>query len=211
MNDPEMIASSDTLRGNRVPPGQTAVRSIDKQTGKLKWPVLHAGTVPYIDPEHWSLSLFGLVENPLKIAWNEFQALPKNRVKCDIHCVTQWSRLDNVFEGPTVRTVLELVQLSPKATHVLVHAHGPARDHWTTNLPLSYFADEDCLFATHHDGEPLTPEHGGPVRLVVPKLYFWKSAKWVMGVEFLSKDMAGFWEEGGYHMRGDPWLEERYS
>lgn len=204
------IVSSDVLREQRLPPGQVSV-STDRLTGRPKWPVLHAGGVPQIDTSTWTLRLHGLVEEEVILDWDRFTRLPRHRVRCDIHCVTRWSRLDNVFEGPLVRTVLQHVRLKPDVSHVLVHAHSVDTGPWSTNLPLDAFADEDCLFATHHDGEPLSAEHGGPVRLVVPKLYFWKSAKWVQSVEFLRKDKPGFWERNGYHRLGDPWREQRYA
>ena len=181
----------------RLPPGQVETR---------KWPVLHAGRVPDVDLSRWRLSVSGLVERPLSLPWNELWALPRQETACDIHCVTRWSRFDNIFGGVPVRAVLVLAGVRPAARYVLVHAeHG-----FTTNLPLSDFDRDANLFAFTHNGEPLTPEHGGPVRLLVPHLYFWKSAKWVTGFELLAEDRAGFWEEGGYHMRGDPWLEERF-
>lgn len=183
--------------GARLPPGQVETR---------KWPVLHAGRVPDVDLGRWRFTLTGLVERPLSLSWSELIALPHQETACDIHCVTRWSRFDNVFEGVPVRTVLTLAGVRPEARYALVRAeHG-----FTTNLPLADLDREANLLALRHGGEPLTPEHGGPVRLLVPHLYFWKSAKWVTGVELLAEDRAGFWEEGGYHMRGDPWQEERY-
>ncbi len=183
--------------GHRLPPGQVATR---------KWPVLHAGRVPDVDLDRWRLAITGLVDRPRTLTWAEVLALPRQETVCDIHCVTRWSRLDNVFGGIPVRAVLALAGVRPSARYALVHAaHG-----YTTNLPLADLDREANLLALSHGGEPLTPEHGGPVRLLVPHLYFWKSAKWVTGLELLAEDRAGFWEEGGYHMRGDPWGEERY-
>ena len=182
---------------SRLPPGQVETR---------KWPVLHAGRVPEVDLSRWRLSVTGLVERPLSLTWDELSALPRQETACDIHCVTRWSRFDNTFGGVPVRAVLALAGVRPGARYVLVHAeHG-----FTTNLPLPDFDREANLLALTHNGEPLTPEHGGPVRLLVPHLYFWKSAKWVTGFEMLADDQAGFWEESGYHMRGDPWHEERF-
>jgi DMSO/TMAO reductase YedYZ molybdopterin-dependent catalytic subunit len=182
---------------DRLPPGQVETR---------KWPVLHAGRVPDVDLSRWRLAVTGLVERPLSLTWNELGDLPRQETACDIHCVTRWSRFDNVFGGVPVRAVLSLAAVQPGARYVLVHAeHG-----FTTNLPLADLDREANLLALTHNGEPLTPEHGGPVRLLVPHLYFWKSAKWVTGLELLAEDRAGFWEEGGYHMRGDPWSEERF-
>ena len=181
----------------RLPSGQIETR---------KWPVLHAGRVPDVDLDRWRLAVTGLVERPLELSWNELLSLPRQETLCDIHCVTRWSRFDNVFGGVPVQSVLKLAGVLPEARYVLVHAeHG-----FTTNLPLADLDQEANLLALTHGGEPLTPEHGGPVRLLVPHLYFWKSAKWVTGLELLAEDRAGFWEEGGYHMRGDPWSEERF-
>ena len=181
----------------RLPPGQVETR---------KWPVLHAGRVPDVDLERWRLAVTGMVERELSLTWNELLSLPRQDTLCDIHCVTRWSRFDNVFGGVPVQSVLKLAGVLPDARYVLVHAeHG-----FTTNLPLADLDREANLLALTHGGEPLTPEHGGPVRLLVPHLYFWKSAKWVTGLELLAEDQAGFWEEGGYHMRGDPWSEERF-
>jgi DMSO/TMAO reductase YedYZ molybdopterin-dependent catalytic subunit len=189
----DVIVSPDTRRANRIPPGQTRTR---------KWPVLDAHGTPRVALEAWEFEAGGLVERPLKWSLDEFMQLPPVRVYADFHCVTRWSRLDNVWGGVSTRTVAEMVGIHPEAKFVSVSAH----DHgWTTNLPLEYFLAEDSLFAWSHEGQPIPAEHGGPVRLVVPRLYAWKSAKWVKGVEFLREDRAGFWEEGGYHMRGVPW------
>ncbi len=193
------ITSPDTLRPRRIPPGQSETK---------KWPVLHYGQVPRVNLDTWSFAIRGLVQKPLRLSWPEFRALPWIDVHCDIHCVTRWSRLNNTFSGPSTRTVLEQAgPLDPAAKFVLIHCEQG----FTTNLPLSEFLDTDCLFAIEHDHQPLTPDHGYPVRLVVPKLYFWKSAKWVRGIELLPEDAPGFWEQNGYHMHGNPWTEERYS
>jgi DMSO/TMAO reductase YedYZ molybdopterin-dependent catalytic subunit len=151
--------------------------------------------------------VWGEVEAPFEIGWDELARLPHEDVLCDIHCVTRWSRFDNVFEGVPVNALLARANLRPSASHVLVHG---APD-YTTNLPLADLDRPGNLLALRHNGEPLTPEHGGPVRLLVPHLYLWKSAKWVSGFEILDQDEAGFWEQNGYHMRGDPWTEERYG
>lgn len=191
------IVSPDMKRSERVPPGQF-------ETGK--WPVLHHGPVPRVDLAKWDFRVWGLVETPATWNWRDFTALPRVEVESDFHCVTTWSRLDNLWEGVPVSEILGRVKPRPEAKFVLVHAENG----FTTNLPFSDFAQDDVLVAFKHDGNDLTPEHGGPARLVVPRLYAWKSAKWVRGLEFLAEDRAGFWEEGGYHMRGDPWAEERY-
>ena len=182
----------------RVPPGQVVT---------TKWPVLHYSHVPKIDTARWTLRVFGEVEKTVVLDWNMFNALGITDVRCDMHCVTAWSRLDNRFRGIPVRAVLALAGVKPNATHALIHA---APD-YTTNLPLADLDRDENLFATHFEGEPLSAEHGGPVRLLVPHLYLWKSAKWVTGVELMEGDEPGFWEDNGYHMRGDPWKEERYG
>jgi DMSO/TMAO reductase YedYZ molybdopterin-dependent catalytic subunit len=182
----------------RLPPGQIETR---------KWPVLHYGVVPRVDLERWRFSIQGAVERPLTLSWSELLALPRQQTVCDIHCVTRWSRFDNVFEGISVQSLLQRAGPRPDARYVLVHAEQG----FTTNLPLSDLDRPPNLLALSHGGEPLTPEHGGPVRLLVPHLYFWKSAKWVTGFELLEEDYPGFWEQNGYHMRGDPWAEERYG
>jgi DMSO/TMAO reductase YedYZ molybdopterin-dependent catalytic subunit len=198
MTDPNIIISPDTLRAERVPPGQSVTQN---------WPVLHDGAVPLIDPTRWRFSISGLVAEPRELDWAAFRALPQVRVYSDIHCVTTWSKLDNLWEGVSSGILKDLVAVAPEAKFALVHA---APD-FTANLPLEDFFASDVLFALRYNHEPISPEHGGPVRLIVPRLYFWKSAKWVTGVEFLAKDKAGFWEARGYHMHGDPWTEERYS
>jgi DMSO/TMAO reductase YedYZ molybdopterin-dependent catalytic subunit len=187
-----------TPDGPRLPPGQVVTR---------KWPVLHYGTVPRVDLATWRFTVGGLVEQPFAITWQELQALPRRETACDIHCVTRWSRYDNVFEGVPVQLLLQRARVKPEAHYALVHAEQG----YTTNLPLNDLDRPENLLAFSHGGEPLAPEHGGPVRLLVPHLYFWKSAKWVRGIECLKEDEPGFWEQNGYHMRGDPWREERYG
>jgi DMSO/TMAO reductase YedYZ molybdopterin-dependent catalytic subunit len=197
MKTPPDVISTDTTRPRRIPPGQVETR---------RWPVLHAGATPRVDPASWDLKFFGLVEEPKTWSWDEFRALPRATVLADMHCVTHWSRLDNTWEGVLVRDAMAHVRLKPEARFVLVHAeHG-----FATNLPLADFLGADCLFAWGHDGRPLEPDHGWPLRLVVPRLYAWKSAKWVRGVQFLADDEPGFWEQNGYHNHGDPWTEQRY-
>lgn len=183
---------------SRVPPGQHHTQ---------KWPVLHYGSVPPETARSWTVRVHGAVETPRTFEWADLMALPQREILCDIHCVTSWSRLDNRFAGIPVRELAERVSPSPAATHAMVHA----TEGWSTNLPLDDLLREEVLLAHSHDGEPLPPEHGGPLRLVVPHLYFWKSAKWVTGIEFLESDEPGFWERNGYHMRGDPWREERFA
>ena len=182
----------------RLPPGQSVTQ---------KWPVLHYGGIPRIDLATWVFTVEGDVETPRRWTWEEFGTLPRTRVPCDIHCVTAWSRYDNVFEGVSVREVLDRARPRPGASFVMVHSYGG----YTTNLRLDDLARDDNVFAFTHDGRPLAAEHGGPCRLVVPHLYFWKSAKWVRGLELLREERPGFWEQNGYNIRGDPWKEERYS
>jgi DMSO/TMAO reductase YedYZ molybdopterin-dependent catalytic subunit len=182
----------------RLPPGQSLT---------LKWPVLHYGDVPRFDPKTWDFHISGLVEKPLRLTWDEFNALPKIRVTSDFHCVTRWSRFDNTWEGVAFREVMNRVKLLPRAGFVLVHAEQG----YTANVPLPDLDRENVLFATHHDGQPLPPEHGYPLRLIVPHLYAWKSVKWVRGIEFLDHDAPGFWEQNGYHIYGDPFKEQRFD
>ncbi|HET7441414.1 MAG TPA: sulfite oxidase-like oxidoreductase [Terriglobales bacterium] len=181
-----------------LPPGQSLT---------LKWPVLHYGSVPAFDPRTWDFRIYGLVETPLRFTWDEFNALPKITRTSDFHCVTRWSRFDNRWEGVAFRELLRRVKPKPDAAYVLVHAEQG----FTANVPLADLDREEVLLATHHDGVPLTPEHGYPLRLIVPHLYAWKSVKWVRGLEFLEHDVPGFWEQNGYHMYGDPWKEQRFS
>jgi DMSO/TMAO reductase YedYZ molybdopterin-dependent catalytic subunit len=182
----------------RLPPGQSLT---------LKWPVLHYGSVPRFDPETWDFRVYGLVEHALKLTWTEFNSLPKVWTMSDFHCVTRWSRFDNRWDGVALQDVLRRVQPIPQASHVLVHAEQG----FTANVPLVDLDRPEVLLATHHDGEPLPADHGYPLRLIVPHLYAWKSVKWVRALEFLDHDVAGFWEQNGYHMYGDPWKEQRYS
>ncbi len=184
--------------GSRLPPGQYETQ---------KWPVLHYGGIPRIELATWEFFVAGEVEAPRRWTWEEFTRLPRATVRCDIHCVTAWSRFNNTFEGVAAAEVLRQVRVRPEATFVMVESFGG----YMTNLPVAALLGDDVVFAFTHDGQPLTPEHGGPCRLVVPKLYFWKSAKWVRGLTLLREDRPGFWEQNGYHMRGDPWKEERYS
>jgi DMSO/TMAO reductase YedYZ molybdopterin-dependent catalytic subunit len=182
----------------RLPPGQSLT---------LKWPVLHYGSVPRFDPATWDFRVSGLVEAPGRFTWDDFNRLPRSEVLADFHCVTRWSRFDNHWQGVLARDLLGPVQPQPSARFALLHAEQG----FTANLPLEDLLRPTSIFATHHDGQPLFPEHGYPLRLVVPHLYAWKSVKWVRGVELLDQDAAGFWERNGYHMYGDPFREQRYS
>lgn len=198
-NNAERKLLEEAMReGERLPPGQVAT---------LKWPVLHYGTVPAFDPRRWDFRVWGLVENPLRLGWEGFQALPHVEVVADMHCVTRWSRFDNRWGGVLAREVIERARPKLDAHYVLVHAEQG----YTANVPLEELLKPNVLFAHSHDGQPLTPEHGHPLRLVVPYLYAWKSVKWVRGLEFLPRDVPGFWEQNGYHIYGDPWKEERYD
>jgi DMSO/TMAO reductase YedYZ molybdopterin-dependent catalytic subunit len=181
----------------RIPPGQYNTE---------RFPVLHAGSVPETDLADWSFSIEGLVSTPVNLTYDDILAMPAVRRTFDIHCVTKWSKLDTEWEGVAVHEVMGTVELAPSASHVLVIAEQG----FTANLPLEDFLAEDNLFAYRYDGEALEPDHGWPLRLVVPHLYFWKSVKWVRGLRFLDHDEPGFWERNGYHMYGDPWREQRF-
>ena len=198
VNDKNIIKSPDTERAERVPPGQKLTE---------RWPALHYGSVPQINVSQWTFRIFGLVEKERQLNYKEFTALPQVKVFSDIHCVTGWSKLDNLWEGVSSDEIRKLVNILPEAKFVMVHGAGG----FTTNLHLNDFFQPDVLFALKHNGETISADHGYPLRLVVPRLYFWKSAKWVTGVEFMAKDKRGFWESGGYHNHGDPWKEERYG
>jgi DMSO/TMAO reductase YedYZ molybdopterin-dependent catalytic subunit len=182
----------------RIPPGQYLVE---------KFPVLSYGPTPKFDAAKWDFRVFGRVEEELRLSLDEFRRLPASVQIADFHCVTTWSRLDNVWEGVRTADLVKLVKPMPDARFVIVHCDGG----YTTNLPLSEFLDRDVMLAWRHDGHDLEPDHGWPLRLVVPKLYGWKSAKWVRAIEFLPHDRRGFWEVRGYHNHADPWTEERYS
>lgn len=182
----------------RVPPGQYVTE---------KWPVLHYGSVPRTDLAGWEFSVSGKVEEPFTFSWDEFLAMPRKSLHTDIHCVTRWSRLDADFEGVPIQHILERARVMPAARFVVEHCEQG----YTTNLPIDILDDDDVIMADRADGQPLTPEHGGPLRLVVPKRYFWKSGKWLRGLEFRETDQPGFWERYGYHNDADPWKEERFS
>jgi DMSO/TMAO reductase YedYZ molybdopterin-dependent catalytic subunit len=195
-------AKSDTASQDegrvRLPPGQVATE---------KWPVLTYGETPQIETKDWRFRAWGLVEQEKILTWDDLLALPAARIICDMHCVTRWSKFDNEFEGAKVRDLLASLNVKPEARYVMVHGYGG----YTTNVPIADLMDDDVLLAYKYDGKPLEADHGGPCRLLVPKLYLWKSAKWVNGLEFIEKDKPGFWERAGYHMYGDPWKEERHG
>ena len=192
------MKQADPALADRLPPGQTLT---------AKWPVLTYGRTPRVDLKRWTFQCFGHVEREMSWTWEQFLALPRIRHTSDVHCVTRWSRFDNRWEGVSVREILNQVRPASAARYVLIHADPD----YTTNLALADLLDDDVLLALKHDERDLEPDHGGPCRLVVPKLYFWKSAKWVRAFEFLDVNPPGFWEQNGYHMHADPWQEERYS
>lgn len=193
-----LTGRSARAEAERLPPGQHLVTN---------WPVLDLGRQPDVRPDRWRLRVDGLVERPLTLDWPAFLALPQATRTSDMHCVTSWSRYDNRWRGVATQTLLDLAEPRDEAVAVLLHGY----DGYTTNLPLADFAAEDAMLAHEWEGQPLTREHGGPMRLVVPHLYFWKSAKWLSRVELIGRDRPGFWEVNGYHMRGDPWREQRYD
>jgi len=200
MNSPRHPADTPRAprQGQRLPPGQVLTD---------KWPVLHYGSVPKVDLGAWSFRVFGLVERERRWTWEEFLSLPRVEVRSDIHCVTRWSKFDNVWQGVAVGDVLREAGVRPEARHAIAHAEQG----FTANLPLEELLKDDVLLALKHGGEDLTPEHGWPLRLVVPRRYFWKSAKWIRGLELTAEDRPGFWEQNGYHNQADPWKEERFS
>jgi len=182
----------------RLPPGQVLTE---------KWPVLTYGPTPAVDLATWTFRCFGRVARETSWTWAEFLSLPRVEVVSDIHCVTRWSRFDNRWEGVRVREILDRAEVASDAVAAVAHSEGG----YTTNVALGDLRGDDVLLAIRHDGRDLPAEHGGPCRLVVPKLYFWKSAKWIRSLELVDADVPGFWEENGYHLRGDPFREERFS
>lgn len=182
----------------RLPPGQSPT---------VKWPILSVGPTPRVSAADWLLSIDGAVEEPYVLDWDGLQSVDQTDWNGDIHCVTRWSKFNMSWRGVDVRTLIERARPTPAASHLLAHCHGG----YTTNMPLSDVLEHPALIAHHADGAPLEVDHGGPARLLVPHLYLWKSAKWIRRLEILEHDQLGFWEENGYHHRGDPWREERYS
>ncbi len=194
--DPRRRPDAD-LR-ERIPPGQYRTE---------KFPVLTYGETPVVERQDWRLKVWGLVENPMTLTWEEFQALPRKKIHVDIHCVTRWSLLDSEWEGVPFAVIAERAKPLPAARVVMQHSYGG----YTTNMLLEEMYEDDVILADTFGGNPLARDHGGPLRMVVPKLYFWKSAKWLNGLEFLERNAPGFWERYGYHMHGDPWTEERFG
>jgi DMSO/TMAO reductase YedYZ molybdopterin-dependent catalytic subunit len=190
--------TQDPAIAGRIPPGQYRTE---------KFPVLHYGSTPKTELATWDFKVFGEVDSPFTITWTEFKALPRKTVQTDIHCVTRWTKLDTTWEGVPIQEILSRAQLRSSAGFVLAHSEQG----YTANLPLSVLDDEDVLLADTFGGQPLELEHGWPVRLLVPKRYFWKSAKWIRGLEFVDHDILGFWERYGYNNDADPWKEERFS
>ena len=181
----------------RVPPGQYLAKG---------FPILTYGATPQVSRDEWEFSVWGLVK-PMTFSWSDFMGLPQHEFTADFHCVTRWSKLDVKWTGIKVTDFMKLIEVDPKAVHVMQHCYGG----YTTNITMADFVLEENFFAVKLFGEDLTAEHGGPMRAIVPHLYAWKSAKWINGLEFLESEELGFWERNGYHRRGEPWLEERYS
>jgi DMSO/TMAO reductase YedYZ molybdopterin-dependent catalytic subunit len=201
--DERNVRQREMKAQGRLPPGQSLT---------LKWPVLHDGDVPEFDPATWDLRANGIVTAPLSLSYPELLELPRIEVASDFHCVTRWSTFDNRWEGVPFREILARVRPEPSATHVMVLGHrGSVRYGYATNVPLADLDRPEVLLAFRNRGQDLTPEHGWPLRLVVPHLYAWKSAKWLRGLVFMNEDRAGYWEKLGYHMRGDPFQEERFG
>jgi DMSO/TMAO reductase YedYZ molybdopterin-dependent catalytic subunit len=203
MNDRERRAFRDAeeariRKEGRLPPGQSLT---------LEFPVLHNGPVPSFNPATWTLRVFGSVENGMRWTWQEFAQLPTTTVNCDIHCVTAWSKFDTTWEGVLFRDFIKLFGVKAETQHVIAHCEYG----YTTNVPLDVMMDDDVMLAYRFGGQPLTPEHGYPLRTLVPKRYFWKSAKWLRGLEFSPVDKPGYWENAGYNNNADPFREERYS
>jgi DMSO/TMAO reductase YedYZ molybdopterin-dependent catalytic subunit len=201
--DPRQLLEKRMRAEGRLPPGQSA---------SIKWPVLHVGAEPRFDPATWDFKAGGLVEAPLTLTWPEMSALPRREVTTDFHCVTRWSTFDNRWEGVAIREILSRARPKAEARYVMALGHvGEKRYGYSTNLPLADLDRNDVLLAMRRNGEDIGAEHGGPLRLLVPHLYAWKSCKWIRGLIFMEEDKAGYWENAGYHMRGDPFAEERFG
>lgn len=193
------VTNVPKTQDERVPPGQFVTD---------RFPVLHYGTTArYANLDNWDLRVFGLVREPKTFSWDDLMAMATQVQTVDIHCVTRWSKLDTTWTGIPWREFLRQIDVLPEATHVMAHCEND----YTTNIALDVLDDDDTMLAYLYEGEPLAPDHGYPMRLLVPKKYFWKSAKWLRGFEFMAGDRPGFWERHGYHMHGDPWAEERFG
>ena len=202
-------AQEQMKEAGRLPPGQSLT---------LKFPVLHYGPVPNFDPATWDFRIWGEVEEEVRWSWEQFQSLPRTKIQMDIHCVTRWSKFDTMWEGVAVKTLVDkgLIKIKPEATHVLQHCEYG----YTTNIPLEVAMADNFLIATHFEGEPISPDHGYPLRGVIGAIpgrkelkdvYLWKGGKWLRGLEFMSADRLGFWEQAGYHNEADIWQEQRIS
>jgi DMSO/TMAO reductase YedYZ molybdopterin-dependent catalytic subunit len=192
-----LSTTGNRIDPRRIPPGQTIAD---------KFPVLTYGDVPMVETRDWKLDVWGLVEEPLSFTWKEFMKMPQTSLKADFHCVTAWSRLDDVWEGVLFKDFAGSLKIKPRAKFVMQHAYGG----YTTNLPLTVMFEEDVMFAHTLNGQSLPRDHGGPMRVITPRRYAWKGAKWIRGVEFMSENRPGFWERNGYSNSADPWKEERY-
>jgi DMSO/TMAO reductase YedYZ molybdopterin-dependent catalytic subunit len=192
-----LSSTANRIDPGRIPPGQTIAD---------KFPVLTYGDVPKVETNDWKLDVWGLIEEPVSFTWNEFMKLPQTSLKADFHCVTAWSRFDDVWEGVLFKDFAGSLKIKPDAKFVMQHAYGG----YTTNLPLTIMLEEDVMFAHTLNDEPLPRDHGGPMRVITPRRYAWKGAKWIRGVEFMSENRLGFWERNGYSNSADPWKEERY-
>lgn len=200
--DPRQLLEKRMRSEGRLPPGQSA---------SIKWPVLHVGAPPRFDPATWDFRVGGLVEKPVRFSWPEMMALPRSEVTTDFHCVTKWSTFDNRWEGVPIRELLARAQPKPEALFVMALGHVDEKRYgYSTNIALGDLDRADVLLAMRRNGEDIDADHGGPLRLVVPHLYAWKSCKWIRGLVFMDADKAGYWEDLGYHMRGDPFQEERF-
>jgi DMSO/TMAO reductase YedYZ molybdopterin-dependent catalytic subunit len=192
-----LSTTGNRIDPRRIPPGQTIAD---------KFPILTYGDVPMVQTSDWKLEVWGLVEEPVSFTWNEFMKLPQTRLEADFHCVTAWSRFDDVWEGVLFKDFAGSLKIKPAAKFVMQHAYGG----YTTNLPLTVMLEEDAMFAHTLNGEPLPRDHGGPMRVITPRRYAWKGAKWIRGVELMPENRPGFWERNGYSNSADPWREERY-
>jgi DMSO/TMAO reductase YedYZ molybdopterin-dependent catalytic subunit len=192
-----LSSTGNRIDPSRIPPGQTIAD---------KFPVLTYGDVPKVETSDWKLDVWGLIEEPVSFTWNEFMKLPQTSLKADFHCVTAWSRFDDMWEGVLFKDFAGSLKIKPPAKFVMQHAYGG----YTTNLPLTVMLEEDVMFAHTLNGEPLPRDHGGPMRVITARRYAWKGAKWIRGVEFMSENRPGFWERNGYSNSADPWKEERY-
>jgi DMSO/TMAO reductase YedYZ molybdopterin-dependent catalytic subunit len=188
----------DPALAHRLPPGQMLTE---------RFPILHEGEVPYYDTDTWTLNVFGEVAEERTFTLDDLRKLPQTRIVVDIHCVTRWSKFDTAWEGVRFRDFLKLIDVKPDAKHVMIHADND----YDTNIPIEDLLGDEVLLAFEFDDKPLTDKHGYPLRLVVPHLYFWKSAKWIRGIEFMKEDRPGFWERNGFHMYADPFKEQRFS